>query len=50
MVLYSTEMVLALHEARIEDERRRRAGRLARTRKASGSAGQPVSLRPATAR
>ena len=49
MMLYSTETVMALHKARVADERRNRTGR-SRSRKASVRTETTVTLRAAAAR
>lgn len=49
MMLYSTETVMALHKARVADERRDRTGRSRRLRVSARTA-RTVTLRPAAAR
>lgn len=49
MMLYSAETVMALHKARVADERRERTGRR-RSAKASARTATRVALRPAAVR
>lgn len=50
MMLYSPETVMALHKARVADERRERTGRRRSSSKASARAATRVALRPAAVR
>ena len=49
-MMYATETVLALHKARVEEERRTRTPREARTDKIEAASLDRVRLRPAPAR